>query len=97
MPEDEGPVWRPSGQGEPAETPAGGLLRWGYDYLRRLISLSSEVGKLTKQNKLLREDATRLALEVRELAGKLDTLDKLIEAKVELEVQRRLEGSPRAD
>ena len=97
MPEDEGPVRGPSEQGVPAENQTGSWLKRGYDQLHRLVNLSSEVGKLTQQNRRLRESVTQLALEVRELAGKVDTFDKLIETKVELEVRKRLDGSPRSE
>ena len=85
--EDEVP---PEGRPEDESLPKG-WLNWLHTHARRLLRISTEIGKLTEENRRLRADVQRLADQVNRHAGQLDQVSETIQARVEAEVLKRLD------
>lgn len=77
------------------ETLPGGWFKWAFTHARRLANISTEIGRLTTENRLLRKSVKTLADKVNNHAGQLDQIGQTIEARVEAEVLKRLKDRKR--
>lgn len=97
-PEEEGPE---EGSREPTRrrrmSLPPGWMGWLAEHFRRLVRISEEIGELTKENQMLRQRLQELAESVNHQAGQLEQIDKTIEARVELEVRKRLDEQRRSN